>query len=231
MRVEFRERKDDDPDRLVRTAELHFEAGPLAGTKLVGFTLWKGADGETYVTCPTRGIVPRGGGLKYHDILQPAGDDPPQRPTLALKAWILSEFAEGRTPAPEAVATVEFGQVVNGPERKVSEAELHFAGGPLDGLKLVGFALWRGADGETYVTFPARAVGVGTERRFFDFVRSSEGNAAPMRALKTWILDAFQAEQERSGARCHAAAADFAPGPAAPMDQLASPAAGLGRER
>ena len=42
---------------------------------------------------------------------------------------------------------------------KVAEAELHFAEGPLEGLKLIGFSIWerRGGAGGYNVTFPARA--------------------------------------------------------------------------
>ena len=44
------------------------------------------------------------------------------------------------------------------PPGKVAEAELHFTEGPLDGLKLIGFAIWeqRGGVGGYNVTFPAR---------------------------------------------------------------------------
>ena len=43
------------------------------------------------------------------------------------------------------------------PAGKLADAELHFAGGPLDGLKLIGFSVWerRGGSGR-HVTFPAR---------------------------------------------------------------------------
>jgi hypothetical protein len=34
----------------------------------------------------------------------------------------------------------------NGPERVVTEAELHFEDGPLAGMRLVGFSLWRSAE-------------------------------------------------------------------------------------
>lgn len=89
---------------------------------------------------------------------------------------------------------VEFVERQNGPERLVCEAEIVFdEAGPLQGMKLVGFSLWRGADGETYVTFPSRAIGAGTERRFFDYVRPVDGQAAESRRVKAWILEAWQA--------------------------------------
>ena len=64
------------------------------------------------------------------------------------------------------------------PERLVCEAELMFEASrePSPGMKLVGFSLWRSPEGEVYVTFPSRAFGNGNERRFFDYLRSIEGN-------------------------------------------------------
>jgi len=55
------------------------------------------------------------------------------------------------------------------PPGKVAEAELHFTDGPLDGLKLIGFAIWeqRGGVGGYNVTFPARQYTVNGDRRTF----------------------------------------------------------------
>ena len=46
------------------------------------------------------------------------------------------------------------------PPGKLAEAELHFTDGPLEGLKLIGFAIWerRGGGGGRNVTFPGAAV-------------------------------------------------------------------------
>ena len=52
---------------------------------------------------------------------------------------------------------VQFVTRENGPERLVTEAEVHFDDGPLAGTKLVGFCLWRSPEGEIYVTFPSSA--------------------------------------------------------------------------
>lgn len=92
---------------------------------------------------------------------------------------------------------VQFIERNNGPERLVCEAEIVFddEASPLYGMKLVGFCIWRGADSDIYVTFPSRAIGVGTERRFFDYLRSTEGNVDDMRRVKRWILDAFHSRQ------------------------------------
>jgi len=63
------------------------------------------------------------------------------------------------------------------PAGKLADAELHFADGPLAGLKLIGFAIWerRGAGGRN-VTFPARQYSVNGERRSFALLRPVTGS-------------------------------------------------------
>ena len=103
---------------------------------------------------------------------------------------------------------VEFTSRESGPKNLICEAELHFgAEGPLAALRLVGFALWRGTEGEVYVTFPSRAFGKGEERRYFDYLR---GDREAVQRFKAYVLDAFK----RSGGA--AAAALTAGGSAAP---------------
>lgn len=88
---------------------------------------------------------------------------------------------------------VQFVDRDNGPEKLVCEAEVLFdEGGPLTGMKLVGFSLWKSPEGEVYVTFPSRAFGAGGERRFFDYLRSVEGSAAESKRVKAWILDEYR---------------------------------------
>ncbi len=53
MKVQLTER-EQGPERLVCEAEIHFDDGPLAGTRLVGFSLWRSPEGEVYVTFPSR---------------------------------------------------------------------------------------------------------------------------------------------------------------------------------
>jgi hypothetical protein len=89
---------------------------------------------------------------------------------------------------------VELVQRNGGPERLVCEAEITFEGrGLLAGLRLVGFSLWRGADGELYVTFPSRAFGVGAERRYFDFLR---GGAEDVKRFKQFILEQYRTQHQ-----------------------------------
>src|SRR5438876_12242920 len=87
---------------------------------------------------------------------------------------------------------VQFVARENGPERLVTEAEIIFDDGPLAGMKLVGFSLWRSPEGEVFVTFPSRSIGVGNDRRFFDYLRSVEGLAADAKRVKEWILEEFR---------------------------------------
>jgi hypothetical protein len=87
---------------------------------------------------------------------------------------------------------VQFVARENGPERLVTEAEVLFDDGPLAGTKLVGFCLWKSPDGEVYVTFPSRAFGAGSERRYFDYLRSVEGTAEAIKRVKAWILDEYR---------------------------------------
>ena len=55
MRIEFID-KDNGPKNLIGEAEILFEPedGILAGTKLVGISLWRTEKGETSVTMPSR---------------------------------------------------------------------------------------------------------------------------------------------------------------------------------
>ena len=106
---------------------------------------------------------------------------------------------------------VQFVEREHGPERLACEAEIIFEEGPLAGMKLVGFSLWRSPEGEVYVTFPSRAFGAGQDRRFFDYLRSVEGLAADGKRVKVWILEQYRirngAEQDPLIARQEAALA------------------------
>jgi hypothetical protein len=80
------------------------------------------------------------------------------------------------------------------PPGKLADAELHFAGGPLDGLKLVGFAVWERRTGGRSVTFPARQYAVNGERRSFALLRPIVDGAA-QDGLRDVILDAYAAHE------------------------------------
>ncbi len=84
------------------------------------------------------------------------------------------------------------------PPGKLAEAELHFADGPLEGLKLIGFAIWerRGGGGRN-VTFPARSYSVNGERRSFALLRPIL-DATSQSKLRDLVLEAFQEYEERA---------------------------------
>ena len=82
------------------------------------------------------------------------------------------------------------------PPGKLADAELHFAEGPLDGLKLIGFAIWeRRAGNSRNVTFPARQYSINGERRSFALLRPIVDTLAQDR-IRDLILEAY-AEHER----------------------------------
>ena len=83
------------------------------------------------------------------------------------------------------------------PRDKLADAELHFVGGKLDGLRLLGFAVWRGREGEPRVTFPARPFVVHGERRSFALVRASGDTGAEER-LRQRVLHAYEAASHHS---------------------------------
>ena len=83
------------------------------------------------------------------------------------------------------------------PPGKLADAELHFVGGPLEGMKLIGFAIWerRGSGGRN-VTFPARQYSVNGERRSYALLRPVVDTAA-QNVVRDLILQAYD-EFERS---------------------------------
>ena len=78
------------------------------------------------------------------------------------------------------------------PPGKLADAELHFDSGPLEGLKLIGFAVWERKSGNgRNVTFTARQYSVNGERRSFALLRPANGDAAAQEAIRDAILDAY----------------------------------------
>lgn len=77
------------------------------------------------------------------------------------------------------------------PPGKLADAELHFSGGPLDGLKLVGFSIWERKQGGRNVTFPSRQYVVNGERRSFALLRPIGDNKG-QDGLRDVILAAYK---------------------------------------
>jgi hypothetical protein len=79
----------------------------------------------------------------------------------------------------------------NNPPGKLADAELHFTEGVLDGLKLIGFAIWeRRSGGGRNVTFPARQYSVNGERRTFALLRPIADASAQDR-IRELVLEAY----------------------------------------
>ena len=77
------------------------------------------------------------------------------------------------------------------PPGKLADAELQFSEGPLEGLKLIGFAIWERKTGTgRNVTFPARQYSVNGERRSFSLLRPVIDSTAQNR-VRDLILDAY----------------------------------------
>jgi hypothetical protein len=86
----------------------------------------------------------------------------------------------------------------NNPPGKLAEAELHFTEGVLDGLKLIGFAVWeRRTGGGRNVTFPARTYSVNGERRSFSLLRPIADATAQDR-IRELILEAYAEYEEKA---------------------------------
>jgi len=85
------------------------------------------------------------------------------------------------------------------PPGKLADAELHFTDGPLNGLKLIGFAIWerRGGGGGRNVTFPARQYSVAGERRSYALLRPIVDSTAQDK-IRDLILEAFAEFEQRA---------------------------------
>ena len=84
------------------------------------------------------------------------------------------------------------------PPGLLADAELHFSEGLLDGLKLIGFAIWERRNGQgRNVTFPARQYSVNGERRSFGLLRPILDLAGQDR-VREYILQAYAEFEERA---------------------------------
>ena len=83
------------------------------------------------------------------------------------------------------------------PPGKLAEAELHFTDGVLEGLKLIGFAVWeRRTGGGRNVTFPARQYSVNGERRSFALLRPV-GDTTAQERVRDLVVQAYATYEEQ----------------------------------
>jgi hypothetical protein len=82
----------------------------------------------------------------------------------------------------------------NSPPDKLADAELHFIGGELDGLKLLGFGVWQQRNGAgPFVSLPTRPFTVNGERRNFALLRAVDDRSAEDR-VRQLVLQAYATE-------------------------------------
>jgi hypothetical protein len=80
----------------------------------------------------------------------------------------------------------------NSPIGKLADAEVHFTEGTMEGLKLLGFAVWESRKGTgRNVTFPSRAYSVNGARRNFALLRTSSTGTAAQERLRDLVLQAY----------------------------------------
>ena len=73
------------------------------------------------------------------------------------------------------------------PTGKLADAEVHFTDGEMEGLRLLGFAVWERRNGPgRNVTFPARTYSVNGERRSFSLLRPVSDTQRAERRSATW---------------------------------------------
>ena len=78
------------------------------------------------------------------------------------------------------------------PPGKLADAEVHFNEGALDGLKLIGFAVWERKNGPgRNVTFPSRPYSVNGERRNFALLRAVINDSHSQDRLRDLVLQAY----------------------------------------
>jgi hypothetical protein len=77
------------------------------------------------------------------------------------------------------------------PPSKLADAELHFTEGVLEGLKLVGFAVWERRSGSgRNVTFPSRQYTGSGDRRSLALLRPV-ADAASQERVRDLVLQAY----------------------------------------
>jgi len=78
------------------------------------------------------------------------------------------------------------------PTGKLADAEVHFTDGELEGLRLLGFAVWERRNGPgRNVTFPARTYSVNGERRSFALLRPATDSNASQNRVRDLVLQAY----------------------------------------
>jgi hypothetical protein len=92
------------------------------------------------------------------------------------------------------------------PTGKLADAEVHFTEGALEGMKLIGFAVWERKSGPgRSVTFPARPYSVNGERRNFALLRPASSNSRSQERVRDLVLQAYADFESKAPAPVDAA--------------------------
>jgi hypothetical protein len=76
MRVHYIMNHEGSPASKLADVEIHFEEGLLAGTKLVGMSVWRSKKGEApTVLVPSRSYA-TASGVRYYELLRPSIENP-----------------------------------------------------------------------------------------------------------------------------------------------------------
>lgn len=118
------------------------------------------------------------------------------------------------------------------PSSLLAYAELHFDGGALDGMKLIGFSVHTDARGRKTVQFPARVYSLNGERLQYALLRPHTDQASQER-LTAIILQAYADWQDQLADELasDAPSAAGAPGVASGRDGGETPVHFLGEVR
>lgn len=78
------------------------------------------------------------------------------------------------------------------PNGKLADVELHFTDGAMQGMRLLGFAIWNQRNGPgRNVTFPARTYSVNGERRSFSLLRPVNDHQNQQNRIRDLVLQAY----------------------------------------
>ena len=100
MTIKITPNDKGNPAGKLAEAEVHFTDGPLAGLKLIGFSVWERRGAGRNVTFPARSYSVNGERRSYA-LLRPIGDVTSQD---RLRELILEAFAECEEAAERATA-------------------------------------------------------------------------------------------------------------------------------
>ncbi len=78
------------------------------------------------------------------------------------------------------------------PEKKLADVEIYFDEGLLSGMRLTGFAIWRGNGHKgPFVTLPSRPFEDEKGRRYFEFLRPTSSDPLAVKRFRDYIIEEY----------------------------------------